>query len=235
MRLKIVLTAILLTVLNCAQSFAQIRFVPIAARSFSASIGGGPAMLFGDFRKTNVTPVGRVNLDYNHTTYFSIGLEGQVGRLTTNTLSMVRLNDYDISVTNNFYAANLNFKLSWGKIFKANPASFINGLYFGSGIGYASYKIKTNKAVSTVNDTLKNLRGIEWQGKTFTLPVNVGLDIDLTSMSNVRNVGVNINYQHNFIFNDRFDGYNPDIRFNLHKDSYGYLSVAIKYYFGRLK
>lgn len=232
---KKILLLLAICSLYTINSIAQVRFIPISARTFSVSAGGGVGLMFSDLKRVAPSPIARLNLDYNVTTFFSIGLEGQVGSLNANTIDL-NTGPYDLRVKTNMYAGNLNFKLSWGKIFGSSPASLINGFYIGSGLGFLSSSATYNVDFATMDSVLGPANPeYEFERTSVVIPVNIGWDIDLSTIANVHNLGVNLNYQHNILTHDYLDGYKTNLSANAFPDSYGLLSVAVKYYFGRIR
>lgn len=232
---KRLLILALICVTFSTYSIAQIRFVPTASRSFSISAGGGAAFLYGDLKNKPLTPLARANFNYNLTSYISLGIEGQTGVLKANSIKVTG-GDFNYAIENKIYAANINLKIAWGRIFGADPTNIVNGLYIGFGGGYLSQSITHNQTDSVLYAKLKSANPeFDFSREGIYVPVNIGLDIDLSTIADIHNLGININYQHNVVTHDYLDGLKTNVASNSFPDSYGFMSLAISYYFGKIR
>jgi hypothetical protein len=212
------------------QSVSQVSYVPPTARSFSIGIGGGIIALQGDIDEIRITPGGRANLDYNITPYISLGVEGQMGKLSAG--AEVVNGRYTRA---SFYAANVNARFASGQFFrkKLKPGSILGGLYIGAGAGVV------NSEIDKIGDRYKDgkkIKGIVTDPPTLlAIPLNLGLNLELPRLLGRHNLVANINYQYNFVSGEQLDGYTYEFWSNLANDGYSFLSVGLRYNFGRLQ
>lgn len=230
MKLKIILALIALAAVK--NTTGQIRYIPSTARTFSVSGGGGATILFGDLETKKIAPAGRVNFDYKLSQVFLLGVEVQAGQLRMDKLTVT--NGKDMMVKNNFIAANVNTRFYFGKLLNAGVRSAVNGFYIGVGVGVINSNITNNKSDSILN-TIAVLSDRKTNTTALVIPLNFGYDLDLSTMSNVQRLGININYQHNIATDDYLDQFHIAISSNRFPDSYGFLSVGVRYYFGKIK
>ncbi len=206
---------------------AQISYITPTARSFGIGVGGGVTLLQGDVDDLNPAPAGRVNLEYNITPFINIGVEGQLGKLSS---GEERPNDRYSRV--NFKAANVNIRFASGQFFrnKLRPGNILGGLYAGVGLGFVSSEVEEIGAV--VNN--EAIKGIVLESNALTVPLNLGINLDLPSLLGRHNLIANINYQYNFVQGEELDGYAYKSEANLSFDGYSFISLGLKYNFGAL-
>lgn len=227
MKSKITFIAVILSALTTTL-FAQRHFMPAASHRLCLSVGGGTTMMFGDLKKKVIKPAFKGNFDYNFTPFISAGVEVQAGSLAGG--------DKDVNGTTSglyshskYTAANANIRLSLGQFFPETQnkfANFIGGAYLGSGMGYIRSNAKMLVRKYSYSDGA--LPGtFHQQASEIIVPVNVGINMDLSY-----HIALNLNYQHNFTSSEALDGYDIDIKSNKRDDSYGMISIGLRFYFG---
>lgn len=206
----------------------QVRYISPTAHSWGFGLGAGIAVLQGDVDNIRLTPAGRANLEYNITPYVSLGLEAQAGKLEAGKVKTKRL-----YTRVSFTAANINARVSSGQFFRnrINPGSVWGGLYFGLGVGIVQSSVSK---IGTQFTNGKDIPGIVKSASSVAIPINLGINVELGRFIGLNNMVANINYQYNFVQGEKLDGYAYNAGSNESNDGYSFLSVGLKYNFGRL-
>ncbi len=226
--MKKLLLFIAFAVLAAADLRAQVRYLPPTARSWGIGAGIGATVLQGDVEDFNPRLAGRLNLEYNITPYINIGVEGQLGKLAAGDMPSA-----DRYTRVNFRGANANVRFASGQFFRnLNPGSVFGGMYIGAGIGII------NSEVTDINEFSHDgspISGIVKEFTGYTVPLNLGLNLELPRLLGRHNLVANINYQYNFVQGEDLDGYAYKSTANTSFDGFSFLTVGLKYNFGKLK
>lgn len=220
---------LLIPILTAFKTDAQVQYIPASSQKFALAIGGGVTHTFGDLKTTVFKPAARLNFDYNIGHYISTGIEAQVGMLASGS-ETISAKSEGLYSESNFYAVNANIRAGLGSVIDESAsgfAKFASGIYVGAGLGIYSGEIQS--ITTHYPSDNKPIKGtIIYETTEMVFPVNLGLNIDLP----VYRLAANINYQYNFTTEDALDGYIFYVNSNNDNDAYGFLSVALRYYFG---
>ncbi len=224
---------IIIIMLSFHQSYGQIQQLPPTAHRFCVSVGGGVTTLFADLPNPTNEGAARLNLDYNVTEYISFGVEGQYGYLSAAGLFVVPENRHRgyMSVTNTFNAANINVRVGVGQFIpkaQSPVMRVVKGIYVGAGFGIINSNVTAD--VQRYPEPADQIIGFKPVTTEMIVPVNVGLNLNLSA-----NLVLNFNVQYSSSLDDYLDGYKPDLASNKSKDSYSFVSAAIRYNFGRIR
>ncbi len=236
MKLRYIST-IVLAMLVTYSANCQIKYIPPTAHSFSIGIGYGVAKLYGDFYGKPQTAIPWADVNYNITPYLCAGIQLQAGKLVTGGLDVTnKANGF--YTTNTYQSAAANVRLSLGAFLVNQPQSvvldIISGIYGGAGIGIMNNTIKPSERGGLDQTAL--LRGaVKTDAHTANIPVNVGIDVNVPQILGYNGLQVNVNYQYNYCQSDNIDGYDPQVPFNKHYDTYTYISAGLRFNFGRIR
>ncbi|MDR3678790.1 MAG: outer membrane beta-barrel protein [Flavipsychrobacter sp.] len=215
----------------------QIKYIPPTAHAFSIGIGAGITELYGDFYGKPKEPSFWGDVNYNITPYFCAGIQGQYGNLTTGGLDVTKKAD-GFYIKNAYSTVNANVRLSLGAFFThATPTTFLvilSGVYGGAGYGIIHNDITTSTRGGLNQESIMHgvIKSSSFVGN---VPLNVGIDVTLPRIIGITGLVANANYQYNICQSDYVDGYDPNIQFNKHNDTYTYISVGLRYNFGRIR
>lgn len=222
---------ILLCFLMHTASIAQIQYIPSTAHRFTVSAGGGVTYMFGDLTKTIMEYGGKASIDYNVTPFFSAGIEGQVGTLSSEGAYLDPNHDAGyIKQLANYYAADANVRLELGQFLRHSiQTGFIrvlSGIYVGTGVGFIN---TTNKATVIQNPEPGNpLQGFHTTNTAVFIPVNAGINVGLP-----KNFTVFLNLEENFGLNDYIDGCHSTK--SNRNDVYAFVSAGFRFNFGPIR
>lgn len=194
--------------------------------SASANIGGNQGFTDVQGSDLNITFGGGVNYYINP----FLGLKAEFNH---GTLSRKLLDRNYKNYTNNYNYLTTTVNVALGQLLKPNEKVahyMLYNIYMGTGVGVIASNINELN-----NLTPDNLGGITYKGTDITLPVNLGIDFKFLGFYYTKSpLSFNLNYQHSFAFTEMLDGYDPP-NDNKAKDSFGNLSVGLKYHFYQKK
>lgn len=217
-----------LTLLTCLSTSAQSNFYKM-----TIGAGAGITQSFADLAKHDFGLAGYGTFDYNFTPFLSLGLEGQMGEINGGDFYTDANNRQFI---NRYKAFTLNGKVSLGAVIdyrRTGLSNVIKGLYVGTGAG-----IVMNKMRFIVREKPDN--GYIFPGydssKDILVPLNIGINFNISDKNGYYRYGININYQSNIVIGEGLDGYDDSpIKFeNGNPDIYNYFSIGLKYHFGSI-
>lgn len=220
---------ILLCLLAQTPSIAQVQYIPSTAHRFTVSAGGGITYMFGDLGNPIMEYAGKASIDYNITPFFSAGIEGQAGMLSSKGIYLDPNRKVgNIKQLGNYYAADANARLELGQFLQHSiQTGFIrvlDGIYVGTGFGVIS---TNNKATIIKNPEPNNapLQGFHDNNTACFIPVNVGINVGLP-----KNFAAFLNIEENFGLSDYIDGYHS--AYSSSNDIYAFISAGFRFSFG---
>ncbi|MGK6352411.1 hypothetical protein [Parapedobacter sp. DT-150] len=197
---------------------------PIPYFRYSATVGAGPTLLYGDSDDRKIGIGGYLRGNYFITHGLSIGLELQEGLLRSGG-SMETENLYHgailgagfqpIKFFQDDHLRRIEYRKSWG-------IRALESVYAGAGIG-ALYNLQL---IRTGSFEQNNNMGI-----SYLVSTNLGLELPLHNLhpnlldSYVWNLVVNA--QANFALDDKVDRYNAATDANEHNDAYSLLTIGV--------
>lgn len=216
--------------LFCAlPAYSQVDYnYGVSKKGFRLGVGLGGAQLQSNWSSASIGPAGILNLDYDLSPYFTIGLDGSFGQLSgTDTENKLYFSKTSVI----FASGSLTFKVAVGQFadFKSKNGfqDAIKRIYLGVGIG----EVYSNVTLTPHNDG-KGLSGLVVPGLaygktipgakptnkgtttgngTFTqIPVSFGTNIALRGFLGNDKVELNPNLQYVFVQSPYFDGYQPN-------------------------
>jgi hypothetical protein len=215
---------------------AQIKYIPPTAHAFSIGIGGGVTQLYSDFYGRPLEAAAWGDVNYNITPYLCAGIQVQQGTLEGGSLDITQKRN-GFYINNSYTAATVNVRLSAGTfLMHAPPTTFvliISGIYVGTGVGLLHNNIHTHYFGSIQSPPLRG--PITTDSRVANIPANVGIDINMPMILGYTGLAVNLNYQYNFCQSDIVDGYDPQIPYNKHNDTYAFISAGLRFNFGRIR
>ena len=200
----------------------------------SVGAGAGVTQSFTEVKPHDFGLGGYGTLDYLLTPFISLGLELQKGEINGGNF---RTEPNHRQFVDSYLATSLNGKVSLGAFLSdgySSTSDLLKGIYLGSGIGM----IKNKPTYSTGPDPADTNYALvaEASSRDIFLPLNLGINIFFADHQGFYRYAVNVNYQANVTLGEGLDGYddsqltfrsgNPDI--------YTFLSVGIKYNFGKM-
>lgn len=203
---------------------------------YKISIGGGfgATQSFTEVKKHDFGLAGYGTLDYLFTPFMSLGLEFQSGEINGGDYYTDPQNRQFV---NSYKAFSVNGKVALGELMDDQYRGNINvlrGLYLGSGIGVIQnsllYSVQTDandpNFITVLNTTSKDIY----------FPVNLGINFYFPDGEGYYRYALNLNYQTNITVGEGLDGYNDSkITYQSGKpDIYTYVSVGVKYNFGKI-
>ncbi|MBW4889336.1 hypothetical protein KXQ82_06395 [Mucilaginibacter sp. HMF5004] len=219
-----------------SSAFAQLDFYyGKNTKGLRVGLGPGVTTLFTHYSSFpfGLTIVGDV--DYAFNPYFSIGINGQSGKLIgqDNTGKF-----YYQTATDSYMAGSLNMKFGLGLITDFNSKNgfmdALKRLYIGLGYGQikTDNKITINNDVSptTVYDDPDNQNGKQFKGTFSFYAFNLGTYIDLPGVWGTDKLELCPNFQFNMTNTLYLDGYRSKPSSNL-KGSYSATSLTLRYKF----
>jgi len=226
-------------------AYSQIDYsYGINKKGFRLGVGVGASKLQTYWGDEPLSPAGLISLDYNVNQFFSLGIEGQFGKL----VGIDNQKHYAfLQSTNTYYGGNFNMKFGVGLLSDFSSSSgFTDALkrvYFGLGFGaLTSSIILTDRTdgLAVPSDGEIVLKTSSQYSKTrtgtfYVVPINFGTNIDLRGLWGNDKVELNPNFQYNFGVNigtsdsKVFDGYKPNA--NVANGGYALVSLALKYKF----
>jgi hypothetical protein len=240
-----VLVLLVLGLFCTLPAYSQIDYsYGINKKGFRLGIGVGTSKLQTYWGDESLNPTGLVSLDYNVNQYFSLGIEGQFGKL----VGVDNQKHYAfLQSANTYYGGNFNMKFGIGLLSDfSSPSGFTDALkqfYFGLGFGALNSSIiLTDRTDGLIvpSDGEVVLKTSSQYSKTrtgtfYVVPISFGTNIDLRGLWGNDKVELNPNFQYNFGVNigdsnaKVFDGYQPNA--NTARGGYALVSVALKYKF----
>lgn len=217
-----------LTLLTCLSTSAQSNFYKM-----TIGAGAGITQSFADLAKHDFGLAGYGTFDYNFTPFLSLGLEGQMGEINGGDFYTDANNRQFI---NRYKAFTLNGKVSLGAVIDYRRTGFSNvikGLYIGAGAGIVMNKMRF--IVREKPDDGYIFPGYD-SSKDILVPLNIGINFNISDKNGYYRYGININYQSNIVIGEGLDGYDDSpIKFeNGNPDIYNYFSIGLKYHFGSI-
>lgn len=210
----------------------------ITKKGFRLGLGAGGTILETYWGSTPISPAGVLDLDYNTSPFFSIGLNVQYGLL-------VGVDDQKhyayLKSTNTYTAASLNFKVALGQFSHFHSSNgfgdALKRLYLGTGVGAVYSKVilaDRFDGLQVNTDTEVLLARISQYSNTragtfMLVPVNFGTNIDLLGVFGNDKLEINPNFQYNLVMSKVFDGMQPNDKSG--NGGYGIFSISLKYKF----
>jgi hypothetical protein len=228
---KVIFALTITTFAFCIPAYSQIDyFFGRRTKGLTIAAGGGVSWLNDKYDVNPLKPALTGNLDYNLNEYLSFGVEGQKGTLYAKNSASNHKQPYS-PVTNNYYQANFNIKVSYGLFSKGvSPNGLIDVLkriYIGPGIGVIK------NAVTYVGDAqAAGQADIIQKPYTYALaiPVNLGTSIDLPILSNGK-LELNPNYQFDVVNSKFIEGFTSPSHTVRNASFYSLATISLKYRF----
>lgn len=236
-----VLVVVALFFVGVRTANAQVAYVPPTARPYTIGLSAGLTQMYtNDLREYRpLRPAAKVNFDYNLRYFVTVGLEYQYGVMETGDREAGSVSE-GLGAKNRFISGNANFKVSAGQFTNSYNNVWVrtlNGLYAGAGLGVILNNM--SGLVTTLPGAQKKpVRFYKNNSQAITIPLNLGWNFILPRVGKYSNLALNINYQYSYAFGDYLDGYNLILRGNARggeqrKDKYTFMSIGLRYTFGR--
>lgn len=217
--------------------FAALSWSASAQSNFykiSIGAGAGLTQSFTEVKPHDFGLGGYGTLDYLLTPFISLGVEVQKGEVNGGDF---RTNPYYRQFVNSYLATSLNGKVSLGAFLPdgyRGASDLLKGIYFGSGIGMISNKPTYSTGLDPADTNYALVA--EASSKDIFLPINLGINIFFADHQGFYRYAVNVNYQANVTLGEGLDGYDDSqVTFKSgNPDIYTFLSVGIKYNFGKM-
>ena len=208
--------------------FAQSNFYRL-----SAGAGAGLTRPLTEVPQRDFGLGGYGALDYLFTPFLSLGLELQKGEINGGDYTT---DPQQRQFVNSYTSFSLNGKISLGQIIGNNYNSLSNnlrGLYIGAGMGLIQNS--TEFITRDIINTDSVYVGLN-KTKDINFPLNLGINFYFADREGFYRYVLNFNYQGNITLGENLDGYDDSrVTFRGGKtDIYTYLSVGLKYQFGRM-
>ncbi|WP_207532737.1 hypothetical protein [Desertivirga arenae] len=220
---------IIVSCLTFSTAFSQYNYYKLSA---GASIG--PSVAFADLSKKRIATTIGANFDYNLTPFTSIGIELQKGTLSGGDRETDRHLRY---FKNDYNAASVGIKVQLGQVVDFERSGFlyaIRTLYSGIGLGVIQNTISDGDIVRVQPGTGYVFPGTN-KSMGIKVPINAGMNFNLTDRWGYTRCIFNINYQLNITTGEGLDGYNDASKggaFSNIPDMYGVGSIGFKVCFG---
>ncbi len=212
-----------------APAYSQIDYnYGISKKGFRLGVGVGASQLQSNWSSASTGPTGTLNLEYDLSQYFTIGIDGSFGQLG-GTDAENKLYIQKTSVI--FASGSLTFKVALGQFadFTAKNGfqDAMKRLYVGVGVGevYSNVTLTPHSdgkglsalvvpglATGKLMPGYKQTSGGKFTANgTFTqIPVSFGTNIALRGFLGNDKVELNPNLQYVFVQSPYFDGYQPN-------------------------
>lgn len=204
------------------------------SKVFSIGAGVGGNMLHGDLAKKPISYSGHIDLDILMSSFVSVGLNAQKGKLVAH--------DTDgRDASNQYTAVNGNIKIRLGQFMpKAKHYSYyimsntswtryLANVYFGAGAGFIFNDVDAVRVPK--NGQTAEAFKVHDKRSELIVPVNVGIDIPFGRTLYGPTWAINVNYQHAISLDGGIDGYTNDLNKSL--DQYSYFSIGVKAAFSK--
>lgn len=232
---KILLFFILLISSIVVKAQGDYNFSPLA-------VGGGISVIRGytNVAKQNNTLSGNINFNYYYTPYVPLTAELQFGRLEGGS---TQTDQYKRAYTNNYKALIFHGDIQLGQWIDYSYSDFWNvmkNFYGGTGIGVIFDDVK-NQRTNLIPEPGEPVGSYTFPGTDHStdllIPLRAGYEFKFFNEYDEPYIRIDIEYEHNIVFNEGLDGYNdpPNHFKNEHPDQYREITLAFKYNFGRIR
>jgi hypothetical protein len=184
-------------------------------QQLTVGIGAGPAMAYAAAPVVKTNAASNGNIAYYITPFFTIALEGQIGKLAGGAVEAG-----DISFSNSYQALMFESTVQLGIFLNESESSFANavkGFYLGAGYGYIHNRVNID-----INDD-----NVYTHNTVPMVPVLVGYEFNLINEAGRPRLKVDFSYSYNTTFGKGLDGYKGPI--SQSNKLYFYYAVKFKY------
>jgi len=220
-------------------AYSQIDYsYGINKKGFRLGIGAGAARLQTYWGDEPIQAAGLLTLDYNVNPFFSLGIEGQYGKL----VGIDNQKHYAYLESSNTYSnGNFNIKVALGAFSnfytKTGFTDALKRFYLGVGVGIVySTVVLTDRtdglqvpSEGAVVLAPSSQYSHNRSGGFMTVPFNFGTNIDLPGVLGNDKLELNPNFEYNFVRSKVFDGYQPNSTSG--NGGYALVSLSLKYKF----
>ncbi|MFF5381824.1 hypothetical protein [Pedobacter suwonensis] len=214
-------------------SFAQSNYFKM-----SYGFGGGMNKSYTDVYEGDYGKIVYGVFDYHITPFFTMGLEGQYGRIKGGIAVKDPSGRWFI---NKYTSITANLKLMLGELVNYRQQGFlyhIRGMYLGIGLGAINNNISniSRYPPQTSGSDIQPYGG-EDKSTNLLLPINLGFNYYIKDSYGYMRYVININAQSNLTFGEGLDGYNESrLKLNnSYPDMYNSITVGFRYMFGSVR
>jgi len=228
------LTIIALSIFGSMPAYSQIDyFYGVSQKGLRVGVGLGVAKLQSNWSQSAMSPAGVLNLDYDLSPYFTIGLNTSFGQLSGTDAENKLYFTKDKVI---FAGGSLTFKVALGQFSDFKPRNgfqdAMKRLYIGIGVGevYSNATLTRHtdgkglpgiQVANLADGKLLNEPGPSYKttnsgndypvnGILMQIPISFGTNIALRGFLGNDKVELNPNFQYVFVQSPMFDGYQPN-------------------------
>lgn len=214
-------------------SFAQSNYFKM-----SYGFGGGMNKSYTDVYEGDYGKIVYGVFDYHITPFFTMGLEGQYGRIKGGIAVKDPSGRWFI---NKYTSITANLKLMLGELVNYRQQGFlyhIRGMYLGIGLGAINNNISNiARYPPQTSGSDRQPYGGEDKSTNLLLPINLGFNYYIKDSYGYMRYVININAQSNLTFGEGLDGYNESrLKLNnSYHDMYNSITVGFRCMFGSVR